>query len=508
MDVIDVMTKRQRPALTLKNSLEKAVAISFSADLGTPVGLFEKLSEKKEHAFLFESTEGDSRLARYSFLSCDPCLTVTFKDGQVTKHDHGGTVTETVSDPLLYLQDILQQFHDLAQMAIDNALANNEGHSELAKFLQELPFVGGLVGYMGYGACRYMAGIAQQSNDPTSVPDGYYALYDSAIVFDHQFRRVILLSLRGEAHAQSMLALLLAGGGLMPLKLDLKQLSSEEVFQNVETSVTKEKFLQSVESAKEYLREGQAFQIVVSQRFSIKALAPPINIYRMLQATNPSPYAYFLKFPDFIYLGSSPETFVQCQNKKLMLRAIAGTRRRGQNPEQDAELGAELRADQKEMAEHRMLVDLGRNDLGRVSTPGTVKVGELACLSKYTHVMHLETEITSQLAPDQTAFSAFQSCFPAGTVSGAPKVRAMQLLSTLEPERRGIYSGAVGYFDLRGSMDGAIAIRSALIKDGIAYANAGAGIVYDSQPEAEYEETRNKAKGVLSAIILAERVKQ
>jgi anthranilate synthase component 1 len=236
------------------------------------------------------------------------------------------------------------------------------------------------------------------------------------------------------------------------------------------------------------------------------AAAPPINIYRMLQATNPSPYAYFLKFPDFVYLGSSPETFVQCQNKKLMLRAIAGTRRRGQGAEQDALLGAELRSDEKEMAEHRMLVDLGRNDLGRVSTPGSVKVGELACLSKYTHVMHLETEITSRLSPEQTAFSAFQSCFPAGTVSGAPKVRAMQLLSALEPERRGIYSGAVGYFDMRGSMDGAIAIRSALIKNGVAYANAGAGIVYDSQPEAEYEETKNKAKGVLSAIILAQNV--
>jgi anthranilate synthase component 1 len=504
---MDVITKGQLlPTLTLKHKLEKAVALSFSADLGTPVGLFEKLSNEKDYAFLFESTEGDARLARYSFLSCDPCLTVSFKDGQVFKHDHSGLSTGAVSNPLDYLQEILEQFGLLADSAIKNALVNDSGHSELSKFLQDLPFVGGLVGFMGYGACQYMAAIEQQKADPTSVPDGCYALYDSAIVFDHQFRRVILLSLRGEAHAQTMLDLLLAGGNLKPLKLDLKQLSSEEVFQNVTTSVTKEKFIETVEAAKEYLREGQAFQIVVAQRFSIPALAPPINIYRMLQATNPSPYAYYLKFPDFVYLGSSPETFVQCQNKKLMLRAIAGTRRRGETAAQDVELGAELRADEKEMAEHRMLVDLGRNDLGRVSTPGSVKVGELACLSKYTHVMHLETEITSELASDETQFSAFQSCFPAGTVSGAPKVRAMQLLSKLEPERRGIYSGAVGYFDLRGSMDGAIAIRSALIKNGIAYANAGAGIVYDSQPEAEYEETRNKAKGVLSAIILAERV--
>jgi anthranilate synthase component 1 len=505
---MEVITKGPKPVLTLRHKLQEAVALSFSADLGTPVGLFEKLSGKKEHAFLFESTEGDARLARYSFLSCDPCLTVLFKDGQVTTEDHKGKVTATVNSPIAYLQDLLGQFRTLADASISRALANKKGHSELAKFLQELPFIGGLVGYMGYGACQYMAAIEQQKNDPTMVPDGYYALYDSVIVFDHQFRRVILLSLQGEEHAQSLLQMLLSGGGLKPLKLDLKQLSSEEVFENVTTSVTKEKFIETVGAAKEYLAEGQAFQIVVSQRFSIPAQAPPINIYRMLQATNPSPYAYFLKFPDFVYLGSSPETFVQCQNNKLMLRAIAGTRRRGQNAAQDKELGEELRADEKEMAEHRMLVDLGRNDLGRVSTAGTVKVGELACLSKYTHVMHLETEITSELASDQTAFTAFQSCFPAGTVSGAPKVRAMQLLASLEPERRGIYSGAVGYFDLRGSMDGAIAIRSALIKDGVAYANAGAGIVFDSQPEAEYEETRNKAKGVLSAIILAARVDQ
>ena len=302
-----------------------------------------------------------------------------------------------------------------------------------------------------------------------------------------------------------MLDLLLDGGNLKPLKLDLQQLSQAEVFENVSTSVSHDKFIETVEAAKEHLREGQAFQIVVSQRFSLPTKAPAINIYRMLQATNPSPYAYFLKFPGFVYLGSSPETFVQCQNKKLMLRAIAGTRKRGTTPSEDVALGIELRQDEKEMAEHRMLVDLGRNDLGRVSAPGSVLVGELACLSRYTHVMHLETEITSSLDDESTPFAAFKSCFPAGTVSGAPKVRAMQLLAKLEPERRGIYSGAVGYFDLRGSMDGAIAIRSALIKDGVAYANAGAGIVYDSQPESEYEETRNKAKGVLSAIILAEK---
>jgi len=502
--------KNEYASIQLKHPLQKAVAVSFSADLGTPVGLFEKISREQKYAFLFESTEGDSRLARYSFLSCAPCLTISFRDGIAFQHDAGGTVRFPISDPLEHLQNLLNQFNELAQSAIDRALSNSSeqnaegnGHSELAKFLQDLPFIGGLVGYMGYGACQYMADIEQQEPDPTGVPDGYYCLYDSVIVFDHQYRRIILLSLRGEEHAQEMLDLMLKGDNLAPLKLDLKPLSSEEIFARTDTSVSKEKFIDTVIQAKEYLAEGQAFQIVVSQRFSVPTTAPAINIYRMLQATNPSPYAYFLQYPSFVYLGSSPETFVQCQDKKLKLRAIAGTRKRGTTAEQDRALGLELRGDEKEMAEHRMLVDLGRNDLGRVSQPGSVVVGELACLSRYTHVMHLETEITSQLADKQSAFSAFESCFPAGTVSGAPKVRAMQLLSKLEPERRGIYSGAVGYFDLRGGMDGAIAIRSALIADGKAYANAGAGVVYDSEPESEYEETKNKARGVLQAILLA-----
>lgn len=498
-----------RGAISLRHPLDRAVAVSFSADLGTPVGLFEKIARSQSHAFLFESTEGDSRLARYSFLSCDPCLTFSFKDGTGTRTDGAGLTQAPLADPLSYLEDLLEQFQILAKGAIERALDNGssaDGHSELAKFLRELPFIGGLVGYMGYGACRYMADIKQQKLDPTGVPDGYYCLYDSVIVFDHKYRRIIVLSLRGENHTRELLDLMLTGPNLEPLKLDLKQLSSEEIFADVSASVTKDNFKKAVIQAKEYLSEGQAFQIVVSQRFSKPATAPAINIYRMLQATNPSPYAYYLKFPDFVYLGSSPETFVQCQDQTLKLRAIAGTRKRGLTAEQDIALGLELQADEKEMAEHRMLVDLGRNDLGRVSVAGSVKVGELACLSRYTHVMHLETEITSSLANDQSAFQAFQSCFPAGTVSGAPKVRAMQLLAGLEPERRGIYSGAVGYFDLRGGMDGAIAIRSALIKDGLAYANAGAGIVYDSDAEAEYEETRNKAKGVLQAIMLADQM--
>lgn len=392
---------------------------------------------------------------------------------------------------------------------MDKSLEDREG--TFYKFMQShenLPFLGGFVGYMGYGVTAHMERIPQQSTDPLCVPDGYYGLYDSAIIFDHQYRRVTVVSLRGESHVNEIVEKILLNEQLKPLNIDHTKLSKEEIFKGVSTSVTREKYEQSVNQAKDYVQEGQAFQIVVAQRFTLPTTANAVDVYRMLQATNPSPYAYYLKFPEFVYLGSSPETFVQSQNGRLMLRAIAGTRRRGLDAAHDLILQEELKNDEKELAEHRMLVDLGRNDLGRVSVPGTVKVGELACLTRYTHVMHLETEIRSQLSSELDMFTAFKSCFPAGTVSGAPKVRAMQLLHKLEPERRGIYSGAVGYFDWRGNMDGAIAIRSALIKDGVAHVNAGGGIVYDSQPALEYEESRNKAMSVLQAIKLAEEAGQ
>ncbi|HEY9682355.1 MAG TPA: anthranilate synthase component I family protein [Oculatellaceae cyanobacterium] len=480
-------------------------AKSFSADLGTPVSLFYKLSRSEEFSFLFESTEGDARLARYSFLSTDPCLTVKFDKGRVEVRERGENASsEPLDNPISYLRERLEAFSQ-TMAAVVNGADNTGTFADFVKTHENLPFLGGFVGYMGYGACGYTEKIPQQDVDIVSVPDGYYGLYDAVVIFDHQFRRVTVVSLRSQEHVDSLVNMILSTDGLQPLPIDHSKLSKKEIFEGVSTSVEKSAYIDSVNRAKEFVKEGQAFQIVVAQRFSLPTTASPIDVYRMLQATNPSPYAYFLKFPEFVYLGSSPETFVQSHNGELMLRAIAGTRKRGLDAAHDLLLQEELKSDEKEMAEHRMLVDLGRNDLGRVSVPGTIKVGELACLTKYTHVMHLETEIRGQLSSDANIFEAFQSCFPAGTVSGAPKIRAMQLLQQLEPERRGIYSGAVGYFDWRGHMDGAIAIRSALIKDGTAHVNAGGGIVYDSEPELEYEESRNKAMSVLQAIKLAER---
>jgi anthranilate synthase component 1 len=471
---------------------QSPVVLSLLSDVGTPVSVYHKLSQEEPTAFLFESTEGDNRLARYSFIGVDPIKTISFQNGQAQVIDRITSQTKSypVANPLAFLRQFLEE----------------QGYS---KFTQEIdfPFTGGLVGYLGYAATSYFEGIPQQQADPFGVPDGYYGLYDSAIVFDHQFRRIKIISYRGAEHAEGLLQRLTKPSTLAALTDREQHLTNDEIWSGVTGPFNKDEFITLVERSKQYIKEGQVFQIVVSHRFSHPVSVPDLNIYRILQALNPSPYGYLLKYPGFTYIGSSPETFVKCQNGQAVLRALAGTRPRGDSDEEDQRLAAELKSDEKELAEHRMLVDLGRNDLGRICQPGTIEVGAIATITRYTHVMHLATEITGTLSEDKTCFDAFQSCFPRGTVSGAPKIRAMQLLSELEPEKRGVYSGVVGYFDFAGNADGAIAIRSALIKDGYAHVNAGAGIVFDSKPDAEYQETRNKAMSVMKAIKLAERAK-
>lgn len=475
----------------LKETGKKApTVLSLLSDVGTPVSVYHKLSRQEPAAFLFESTEGDSRLARYSFIGVDPVKTISFSTGTATilHTADGRQEAHSIDNPLSFLKQVLEK---------EACYAPGQA--------QEFPFTGGLVGYLGYAATKYFEGIPQQERDPFNVPEGYYGLYDSVIAFDHQYRRIKIISHRGEDHARQLLKRLTAPCELSALTDQENDIADQEVFDGVKGTFRRDEFVALVEKSKQYIREGQVFQIVVSHRFSLPTSTPALDVYRVLQALNPSPYAYLLKCPDFTYIGSSPETFVKSQNGQVVLRALAGTRPRGRTEEEDARLARELQADEKELAEHRMLVDLGRNDLGRMCRPGTIQVGEIATITRYTHVMHLATEITGTLAEGKTSFDAFQSCFPRGTVSGAPKIRAMQLLSELEPERRGIYSGVVGYFDFSGNMDGAIAIRSALIKDGQAHVNAGAGIVFDSKPESEFEETRNKAMSVIKAIKLAER---
>lgn len=474
--------------LTTESTVTAPSILSLYSDLGTPVSIFHRIAAAEPTAFLFESAEGDNRLARFSFIGVDPIKTISFKKGMVTVRDNLENTISTsgIQNPLQFLKETIEACNF-------KPVANSP-----------YPFTGGLVGYMGYGATQYFDKIPQQQSAPYEIPDGHYGLYDSAIVFDHQFRRIVVISYRGMEHARSLVERIMAPSTLPPLFDHNEQFDDRTIYDGVSGPFIRESFIKLVQQAKEYIYEGQVFQIVVSHRFSLPINSKALDIYRVLQSINPSPYAYFLKCPDFAYLGSSPETFVKCQNRKVTLRALAGTRPRGKNETEDERLALELANDEKELAEHRMLVDLGRNDMGRVCKVGTIDVGEIATLTRYTHVMHLATEITGTLRDDKTCFDVFQSCFPRGTVSGAPKIRAMQLLSQLEPEQRGVYSGVVGYFDFCGNMDGAIAIRSALIKDGFAHVNAGAGIVYDSNPVSEYEETRNKAKSVIKAIKLAE----
>jgi anthranilate synthase component 1 len=483
--------------------MEPPYVVTLLSDIASPVSLYHRLlqadfghgvNEDGPLACLLESTEGDSRLARYSFIGVDPIQTFQFNNGQalITDRLAGTTRSVAITNPLHVLKD-----------ALDTFTAKYPGLPLLPK---DSPFMGGLVGYMGYGATQYFERIPQQQADPFNVPEGYYALYDTFIQFDHRFRQISLVSYRGQEQLDRLLSLITEPGVTLP-PLQMPETDSltktNEIFDGVTASYQPEAFRSIVEQCKHYIREGQVFQIVPSQRFSVPLSGSPMDVYRLILAINPSPYAYSLSFPGFTYLGSSPETFVTCQNGKVVLRALAGTRHRGKTEAEDDALARELKANEKELAEHRMLVDLGRNDLGRVCNVSSIRVGEIAALTRYTHVMHLATEISGTLRDDKTMYDVFQGCFPRGTVSGAPKIRAMQLLSQLEQERRGIYSGVVGYFDVRGNTDSAIAIRSVLIKDGMAHVNAGAGVVYDSDPEFEYQETRNKAKSMLKAVRLA-----
>lgn len=470
------------------DKLKTASIISMLADVETPVSAFHKLSADVATAFLFESSESDTRLARFSIMGVDPVKTISLKDGKASIKQDTSSEEITFSDPLQLLKDQLTTFQSTIAPS---------------KPLLDLPFAGGLVGYLGYAITKYFEGIPQQKDDPFNVPEGFYGLYDSVVVFDHLLRVIHIISYRGKEHAEQLQKKLLSSRHL-PAVNSSAAIADDELFKTVSGPFTKDTFMAAVKTAKEFVTKGEVFQIVVSHRFSQPVKSDALTIYRILQAINPSPYGYFLKCPDFVYLGSSPETFVKSKNGDALLRALAGTRPRGATEEEDICLAEELQNDEKELAEHRMLVDLGRNDLGRICQVGTVKVGEIAQITRYSHVMHLATDVTGKLCSQRNSFDLVRACFPRGTVSGAPKIRAMQLLSNLEPEQRGIYSGTVGYFDCFGNTDGAIAIRSAVIKDGYAHVNAGAGIVYDSDPLAEFNETRNKAKSVLTAIKMAE----
>ena len=450
------------------------------ADLETPVSAFLKIN-RDGNSFLLESVEGGERLARYSFIGTEPYKIIT-------------TSSEDKIDPLPHIAQELKNY----KIVPVNGLPR---------------FSGGAVGYLAYETLTRFEELPSPDADSLGLPESLFMFVDTMLVFDHVTHRIKILSharIDGDIEEEYKKAVErieeLADRLSQPLKPSQhKKATSRPAKGNKLTSnFFKEEFEKSVLKIKEYITAGEAIQVVLSQRLAQPTDVPPFEIYRALRSINPSPYMFFLDFKDFHIIGASPEILVRAEDGMVMTRPLAGTRQRGKTPEEDARLEQELKSDEKERAEHIMLVDLGRNDIGRVSQPGTVEVSELMDVERYSHVMHLVTHVQGKLRNNMSAFDALRACFPAGTVAGAPKVRAMQIIAELEPQKRGPYAGAVGYFSFSGNMDMAIAIRTMVVNKGIAYTQAGCGIVYDSVPEREYEETMNKARALLKAISQAE----
>jgi anthranilate synthase component 1 len=467
-----------------------------SADLETPVSLYLKLRGDGA-SFLLESVEGGERIARYSFIGVQPRAEYILRDGQVEIKENGETRTVQLdgADPTVFLQSEMSRFP--------------------AVHLPNAPrFTGGLVGYLGYEAVRYFEPTlsAKMSRALTSlgtnVPDGIYLLADTIVAFDHARRSIFLIAniLDGNAEAanQKLDAITERIRQPLPAAQKIKVKPSA-----IESNLTREKFESMVEQAKEHIVAGDIFQVVLSQRFSRETNVEHFDVYRAVRRLNPSPYMFFFDFgivddEPFYIVGSSPEMFVRLEGRTASLRPIAGTRPRGADGDADASLAKDLLADPKERAEHVMLVDLGRNDLGRVCEYGTIKVSDFFTVEKYSHVMHIVSHVEGTLRPELTAFDLVRAAFPAGTVSGAPKVRAMEIIAELEADARNAYAGMIGYFGFDGAMDTCLAIRTMIGRSNIVSVQAGAGIVADSDPSTEFQETVNKASAMLRAIDAAE----
>jgi anthranilate synthase component I len=449
------------------------------ADLETPVSAFLKLN-KDGFSFLLESVEGGERLGRYSFIGVDPYQII-----KITANEK--------SDPLQAVANEIQKY----RIAEINGLPK---------------FTGGAVGYIGYEAVTRFEEILSPSTDDFGIPIAFFMLSDTMIIFDHITHRIKVVShvhLDKNVEESYRKATRKIEAIIERLRQPLPEQQTNRFLSRAQRPMTsnfsKSEFEAAVKKIKTYITAGEAIQVVLSQRMSRPTSASPFEIYRALRTINPSPYMFYLNFIDFQLIGASPEILVRVEGDTVVTRPLAGTRPRGKNPSEDEKLEHELRNDEKERAEHIMLVDLGRNDIGRVSEPGSVKVSDLMEVERYSHVMHLVTHVQGKLRQDMTAFDALRACFPAGTVSGAPKIRAMEIISEFEPSKRGAYAGAAGYFSFSGNMDMAIAIRTIVLKNGIAYVQAGGGIVYDSVPEREYEESLNKAQATLKAIEQAEK---
>lgn len=458
-----------------KGIREKTLLIEeLQGDCLTPVSIYRRLKGRKK--FLLESSLKHEKQGRFSFIGCNPSFELKgFAHG--TELTAKGRTTFLREKPLEVLKTLFP--------------ARYEGLHE------EIPFIGGTVGFIGYDVVRHYGNVGKMPDDELGIPDVHLMGFEEMAVFDHLQEKVFLIAtpLLEETTSDDL------QHRLQKLKKSIMTGTEEEErpfrIQSFQENIGKEKFMDMVKSAKKYIADGEVFQVVLSRRLKASVDGDPFSFYRKLRVKNPTPYMYYLDFADYALAGTSPESLIKCTGKKVTTNPIAGTRPRGRTPEEDKALEAELMKDEKELAEHRMLVDLGRNDIGRVCRFGTVKLDKYMKVEKYRHVMHIVSEVSGQLREDCSPVDAFLSCLPAGTVSGAPKWRAMEIINELEETKRSFYSGAVGYFSANGNMDFALAIRTMLIKNNEAFIQGGAGIVHDSDPEKEFQETSHKLRAFL-----------
>ena len=467
------------------------VACRLLADAETPISAYRKLAQGRVGTFLLESAELGGVWSRYSFIGVRSAATLSERDGHAVWTGIGPD--DHPDDPLDALRDAAARLRTPRRLGLP-------------------PLTGGLVGYLGYDAVRRMERLPSLATDDLKMPELHFLLATDLAVLDHRDGSILLIAnvIRGltpYADDDPGAAYDEAVARLESMTADLSKPAESSVATldrsaapGYEERSTKAEYMAAVERSKEHIRDGDCFQVVVSQRFEVQTSADPLDVYRALRASNPSPYMYLLRFDDLDVVGSSPEALVKVEAGRAMMHPIAGTRPRGATPERDAALAAELLADPKERAEHVMLVDLGRNDLGRVCAPGTVEVVDLMSVERFSHVMHLVSTVVGDVVEGATALDVLCACFPAGTLSGAPKVRAMEIIEALEPTRRGLYGGVVGYVDVAGDLDTAVAIRTVVMRDVRAYVQAGAGIVADSDPATEDAESRQKAAAVIGAL--------
>lgn len=466
---------------------------TFTADLLTPVAAYLRLARHARYACLLESVEGGEKIARYTFLGANPIEVFRYVRGACVLEGES-RISWVQSNPLDFLRHRVQRYRPVRLPGLP-------------------PLIAGAVGYFAYDMVRLFERLPDQTRNDLGMDDAVMMFYLGLVIFDHVRHRVwivrnVFTEGEGSLRANYQAAVREVGERRRQLEASTDELRRRPVRATplrVASNFTRRKFLAAVRKAKEYIRAGDVFQVVLSQRFSARTSAEPFDIYRALRVLNPSPYMYFLKLGDTSIVGSSPEMLVKVQGRDAYYRPIAGTRPRGHDDKEDERLAADLAADPKERAEHIMLVDLGRNDIGRVCDFSSVRPKEMMFVERYSHVMHLVSSIQGTLRPDADSYAALAACFPAGTLSGAPKVRAMEIIDELEPTRRGLYGGSVLYLDFTGNLNSCIVIRTVLVKNRRAYLQAGAGIVADSVPAREYEESMNKVKAMLKAFEMAEK---